>query len=196
MTHKIDWQTLGILAAMFAVALYFWDYTFIYPIKVFVVLLHEIGHGVVAVFTGGHIKEINLSSNLGGECWSAGGWRFLVLPAGYLGSLFFGGLIMVTAARTKWDKWISMMIGIIIFGFTVVYVRSWFGFGFGIVFSVLLFLAGLKLPEKVNDILLKFLGLTSCMYAVLDIKSDLIDRTVPGSDAYAMSQEFFLPAIF
>ena len=57
-------------------------------------------------------------------------------------------------------------------------------------------MAGKFLPEAVNDIWLKFLGLTSTMYAIIDIKEDLISRTVPGSDAYALSNELFLPPVF
>ena len=49
-------------------------------------------------------------------------------------------------------------------------------------------LAGNYLSDKVNDTLLKFIGLTSTCYAIIDIKEDLISRTVPGSDAYAMSE--------
>jgi hypothetical protein len=196
MNYKIDWTTLWILIAMFVGVLYFWDFTFMYPLKVFVVLLHEMSHGFAAVITGGSIDHIELSSNLGGVCWSSGGSRFVILSAGYLGSLLLGGLIMIAAARICWDRWITLSIGVIVVLITLIYVRTAFGVLFGFIFGIALILASKYLPEKVNDLLLKFIGLTSAMYAVIDIKEDLISRTVPGSDAYALSQEFFLPAIF
>ncbi|MFH1808071.1 MAG: M50 family metallopeptidase [Pseudomonadota bacterium] len=194
--QRIDLKVLGPLIGMFLLALFFWDWAFMYPIKVFVVLLHELGHGLAAVVSGGEIVRIELSANLGGVCWSRGGWTLLVLPAGYLGSMFFGGLILVGAARTRHDRLISMGLGVMVLLVTVLYVRSLFGFVFGLGFGLLLVGLGRWAPEQINDLWLKFLGLTSSMYAVIDIKEDLISRTVPGSDAWAMSKAFLLPPVF
>jgi hypothetical protein len=46
-----DVQTIAILSAMFVVAVVFWHSYLIYPIKVFVVILHEFRHGLAAVLT-------------------------------------------------------------------------------------------------------------------------------------------------
>ena len=35
---------------------------------------------------------------------------------------------------------------------------------------------------------MKFLGMTSCMYVIIDIREDLIQRTNVGSDADAIAQ--------
>ncbi len=196
MAKKTDWKTLGTLVAMFLAALFFWDYPFLYPIKLFVVLLHEVGHGLAAVLTGGHIEHIEINQNLGGVCWSSGGIRLLVLPAGYLGSMLFGGLILVSASRSRHDKLLSMALGGITLALVILFVRNLFGFLFGLGFGLALVGAGRYLSPGFNDLLLKFLGLTSCLYAVIDIKEDLISRTVPGSDAYQMSRELFLPPVF
>jgi len=48
---------------------------------------------------------------------------------------------------------------------------------------------------KINDLVLNLLGLTSMLYAILDIKDDLITRTVHDSDASAMSQIIPLPPV-
>ena len=48
---NIDVQTIGILSVMFVVAVIFWHSYLIYPIKVFVVILHEFSHGLAAVLT-------------------------------------------------------------------------------------------------------------------------------------------------
>lgn len=188
-------QALG-LALMFVFALVFWDWLFMYPLKVFVVLLHELGHATAAVLTGGSVDRIELSPRLGGLCWSRGGIRWLVLPAGYLGSMLFGGLILWIAARSRRDRFWAMGLGVFVLLVTLLLVRSLFGFVFGLLFALALIAMGKFLPDAVNDLVLRFLGLTSAMYAVIDIKEDLISRTVPGSDAYAMSQELFLPPVF
>jgi hypothetical protein len=189
-------RDVGILLALLAVTFLFWDSPALYPVKAFVVLLHELGHGLAAVLTGGRIERIELSSDLGGVCWSRGGWRLLVLPAGYLGSMLFGGLILLAAARSRNDRVLAAGLGLGVLALTVVFVRSLFGVVFGLAFGAALILAAWWLPRAVNDLLLRFLGLASILYAVIDIKEDLVSRTVPGSDAYAMSRELFLPPIF
>ncbi len=196
MAGRTDWKSLITLVAMFIVALVFWDYAFLYPVKLFVVLLHELGHGMAAILTGGRIDHIEISSNLGGACWSSGGMRLVVLPAGYLGSMLFGGLILVGAARSRHDKLIAIAIGVATLALVALFVRNLFGMVFGVAFGLVLVGAGKFLSPRINDFMLKFLGLTSCLYAVLDIKEDLVSRTVPGSDAYQMSQVLFLPPVF
>ncbi len=189
-------RELVILAGLVAVAFVFWSSWLLYPVKVFVVLLHELGHGVAAVLTGGEVVRIEISSDLGGVCWSRGGWRLAVLPAGYLGSMLFGGLILVAASRVHEDAWLAAGMGVGVLTLTLALVRTLFGVLFGLLFGAALLLAAWGLPRPANDLLVKFLGLTSILYAVIDIKEDLIARTVPGSDAYAMSRELFLPPIF
>jgi len=185
-----------VLAVLLVAAIALWDWPVLYPIRVFVVLLHELGHGLAAVLTGGEIVKIAISPDLGGVCWSRGGIRLLVLPAGYLGSMAFGGLILVAAARIRNDRWLAAGLGLATVILSLVFVRSLFGIVFGLGFGAALLAIARWLPAAVNDVVLKFLGLTSVLYAVVDIKEDLISRTVPGSDAYAMSQALFLPPVF
>jgi len=184
------------LAVLLVAAIALWDWPILYPIRVFVVLLHELGHGLAAVLTGGEIVKIAIGPDLGGVCWSRGGLRLLVLPAGYLGSMAFGGLILVAAARSRNDRWLAAGLGLATALLSLVFVRSLFGIAFGLGFGAALLAVARWLPAAVNDVVLKFLGLTSVLYAVVDIKEDLISRTVPGSDAYAMSQMLFLPPVF
>ena len=52
----------------------------------------------------------------------------------------------------------------------------------------LLAAAGVFLSEQVNDFLLRWIGLTSCIYAILDIKSDVLDRPELRSDAAMLGE--------
>jgi len=192
---NLDWKLISILVIMFIVILIFWNTPFVYPIKILVVLLHEISHGLAAVLTGGRIVKIELSQLEGGACWSAGGIELLVLPAGYLGSMLLGGLILVFASRSKFDKFISGIVGLAVLLITLFFVRNLFGIIWGLLFSAALIATAVFAPGFINDFILKFIGLVSILYAVLDIKSDLIQRTVQGSDAYQMSRIIPLPPI-
>lgn len=190
-------KQLLLLGGLFLAILLMWQAPIlswiIYPIKIFVVLLHEISHGLAAVISGGRIVKIELSHLQGGVCWSAGGLRMLVLPAGYLGSMLWGGIILLVAAKTEKDKLISIILGGLVVLITLLYVRNLFGFIFGVFFGALLILLGVLLPKKINDAILKFIGLTSILYAVLDIGSDLIFRKISGSDAEEMARLTMIP---
>ncbi|MBI4023362.1 MAG: M50 family metallopeptidase [Verrucomicrobia bacterium] len=194
-TIGCDFKGLSLLLAMFAGAVVFWNSPVLYPVKMFTVLLHECSHGLAAVLTGGTLDRIKLDPDLGGVAQLRGGWRVVTLSAGYLGSMFFGGSIMLLAARTRWDRALSLLLGGLVLAVTLAYVRTPFGFGFGLLFGAALILIGWLAPMAVNDLLLKFLGLTSALYAIVDIKEDLISRTVPNSDAYQLSRILPLPAV-
>ena len=175
---------LGGFAVFFGALWFMWDTPAVYPLKIFVVLLHEISHAMVAVATGGTIERIVLDPNQGGACYCPGGNAFMTLTAGYLGRLAWGGL-MVSAAQAKRinSRWVTGAIGLLVVGLTIAYVRSVFGFGFGVAFGLALVIGAAKLSTAVNQGVLLTLGLTSCLYAILDIKSDVLDRPELQSDA-------------
>ena len=176
-------------AAYFSTIWYLWDTPAVYPLKVFVVLLHEISHAMIAVATGGTIERIVLDPNQGGACYCPGGNAFLTLSAGYLGSLAWGGLL-VSAGQMKRinSRWVTGAVGLLVVGLTLAYVRNLFGFWFGLAFGSVLFLGALRLSAAVNQGILLTLGLTSCLYAILDIKSDVLDRPELRSDAAMLGE--------
>ena len=188
---------LGGFALYFVVLWLFWYTPVIYPLKIFVVLLHEISHGAVAVATGGRIEAILLDPREGGACYCPGGSAFLTLSAGYLGSLGWGALILTAARRAgRWARGVTGLIGVLVLALTVLYVRSVFGVLFGLAFGAGLVLVARRLSVEVNRMLLTVLGLTSCLYAILDIKSDVLDRPHLESDAHMLGELTGVPTAF
>ena len=174
-----------------------WDSWLVYPLKILVVFFHELSHGLAAVLTGGSIVEIQLQKEQGGLCITRGGIRFVVLSAGYLGSLVAGGTILLLAARSRNDKAITGTLGVILLAVTLLFVRPWFGFGmlFGLLSAGALVLAAMYLGKVGNDWLLRVIGLVSCLYAVMDIKSDVLDRPEVRSDARMLAEHTGIPTI-
>ena len=170
-----------------------WNTLFVYPLKIFVVFMHEVSHGLAALVTGGKIIEIQINPQQGGHALTQGGSRFWTLTAGYLGSLLWGGLILLLAARTHLDKAISILIGLGMVAISIGFGESTFTYLFGIGFGVVLLAIGFFLPEVVNDWILRVIGVTSCLYAILDIKSDVLDRAHLRSDARMLSEETGIP---
>jgi hypothetical protein len=173
-----------------------WDTPVVYPLKIFVVLLHEVSHALAAVITGGALERIVLDPNQGGATYTLGGSRFMTLSAGYLGSLAWGGL-MTEAARARRIPalWVNGLIGGLVVALTVLFVRSAFGVVFGVAFGLALMAVAGKLSATLNRGLLLTLGLTSSLYAILDIKSDILDRPHLQSDAYMLAELTGIPTL-
>jgi hypothetical protein len=190
-------RRLGFLAGfgLYFVALWLlWDTPVVYPIKIFVVLLHEASHAAALLATGGAVDRITLNHLQGGVTYGVGGNAFITLSAGYLGSLAWGALL-VLLARTRRIPAGAVLTGVgaLVAGLTLVYVRSVFGVLFGLVFGAGLILLSRRLPAVWNRRVLVGLGLTSCLYAVLDIKSDILDRPELRSDAAMLAEMTGIP---
>lgn len=178
-------------------ALWFlWDTPVVYPLKIFVVLLHEVSHALAAVATGGSLSHITLDPGQGGATWTRGGSAFLTLSAGYLGSLGWGALMVegARARRVRADL-VNGLAGGLVVALTLLYVRNGFGLAFGALFGSALVVASRKLSVAANRSLLLTLGLTSSLYAILDIKSDILDRPHLRSDAFMLAELTGIPTV-
>jgi hypothetical protein len=179
--------------AIALLALVLFDTRILYPLRLFVVFLHELSHGLAAVLTGGSIERIELQAQEGGFCVTRGGSRFLTLSAGYLGSLAWGVALLLLGARTRLDRPVVGAMGLLTLLVTVVYVRGLFGFLFGLLAAAALLATARWLPAQASDLLLRVVGTVSCLYAVWDIASDALLRDIPGSDANALGQLTGIP---
>ena len=174
----------------------FWNTPVVYPIQVFVVFLHEISHGIMAIATGGSIQRITLNPRLGGACYCGGGNAFLTLSAGYLGSLLWGGLILEVGRRSgRRAHRVTTALGVFTLAVTLLFVRSGFGILFGVLFGGFLLAVARLVGAQGNRVLLMGLGLTSCLYAILDIKSDVLDRPYLPSDARMLAELTGVPTV-
>lgn len=195
-TAKARFRFLAGFAAFFAALWFLWDTWLVTPLKLFVVMLHEISHGLAALATGGQIQKIVVTPDLGGACYCGGGDAFITLSAGYLGSLLWGAALVLVAARFgRRSPWITGTIGVFIGLVTVLYVRNPFGLLVGLGFAFGLIAAARYLSPVANTRVLWVLGLTSCLYAVLDIKSDVLDRPELRSDARMLAEMTGVPTV-
>lgn len=183
-------------AAFFAALWYFWYTPVVYPLKIFVVLLHELSHAVALWMTGGSVESISLDPRQGGLTVGRGGIAFVTLSAGYLGSLVFGGLLM-TGARSSRIRSGTLLafVGFTVLVLTALFIRGGFGIGYGALTGAALLLGAKYLSAVWASRLIMALGLTSVGYAILDIKSDIIDRPGIRSDAAMLAELTGVPTL-
>jgi hypothetical protein len=72
-----------------------------YPFRLLLTLVHELGHGLTALATGGEFLRFVVFADGSGLAYTAGGWRLLVVPAGYLGAAAFGAALILAARSPR-----------------------------------------------------------------------------------------------
>ena len=180
------WQLIALIGLVFAL----WPTPVIIPLKILIVFLHELSHAGMTVLTGGEVISLSVSSNQGGAVWSRGGSRFLILTAGYLGSLLIGLVLLIGSLRTNADRAMMGIFGGLMILVTLLYVREPFAIAFCLGTGVAMLLTARFLPHDVNDLILRVIGLTSMIYVPYDIFSDTIARSSLQSDARMLADEF------
>ncbi len=185
---------LGILAFIAILCFFLWDTEIVYPIKLFVVLTHEISHGLAAILSGGKIQAVQINEYLGGECISEGGSKLFIAASGYLGSFVFGAVLFLSAYNKRLAIWSCTIISIILLLFTANFMYGGIGIALSMMYTVLLFLSPRFFKPVANTYLLKVLGLVSILYVLIDIKEDLLTLRIQPSDAQLLADMTGIPS--
>ena len=85
------------------------------------------------------------------------------------------------------------LIGLFTLGVTLIYVRTLFGFAYGLLAAATFLFVAAKLKPAASEMLLAAVGVMSCLYAVWDIASDVLLRDIPSSDAAALANLTGIP---
>ncbi|MCF2906468.1 M50 family metallopeptidase [Octadecabacter sp. CECT 8868] len=189
---KGHWQLLVLAALLFAL----WDTDYVWPLRVMIVLFHELSHAGIALLTGGEVLELTINRREGGQVSFRGGSYIWTAMAGYLGSLFIGVCLFLMGVHTRLDRYVTIGLGLIILLTTVLFVREWFAIAFMTVTAVALIAMGWKLPRQISDLFLRLIGLVSMLYVPWDIAVDTIftgNRTsLMATDAQAIAYQLGL----
>ncbi len=170
--------------------------TVLYPFRLFVTYVHEAGHGSAAILTGGRFIGFEVFANGTGQATTAGGSRFLILPAGYLGAALFGAVLFYLTNTVRFSRSISAGLGVGLIAFSFIFGRfSPTAFVVGIGFGALLMLIGWKAGRDINILTLNMLALMTALNAVLDLFLLVGNSSITlgrlRNDAAAFSAEVF-----
>ncbi|MCE9636486.1 MAG: M50 family metallopeptidase [Planctomycetes bacterium] len=186
--RAIDWKGFALLLAIYVAVAFLWRTPVVYPLRLFVVLLHEMSHAIATLLTGGRIIELQITGNEAGHCVTLGGIDFLVVSSGYLGSLVFGATLLLVATRTRASGYVAALLGVLVAMMAYRFMPGWtFGKGFAM-FTGFVLAALALVPPVAAEVALRIIGVTSCLYVFLDIKNDVLDRDHPMSDAAALER--------
>ncbi|ATF19297.1 M50 family metallopeptidase [Phaeobacter gallaeciensis] len=166
-----------------------WSTPAVLPLRILTVFLHETSHAIVTLATGGEVLNLTIDPYEGGSVTARGGNRFLMLSAGYTGSLLIGAALFVIALRTDWDRKVLALFGALMLLVAAIYIRDLFALGFTLVTGALMLATARYLSLAVNDLILRIIGISSMIYAPLDIWDDTIARSYLRSDARMMAEE-------
>jgi hypothetical protein len=196
-------EEVSVIIGLACVTMVLWDVPLVrqvlYPFRLFNTFVHELGHGIAATATGGTFKYLIVNPNMSGEAWTAGGNRFIIASSGYLGSMLFGGaLIVVTSWENVTASGVFFCLGVGFGILCVLFVRNCFGLLMSIVLTVGLLAAGVYLEAPWDGYLLLFLAVQATLNA-LNSLVHLLKVTARKeksiNDAAAMAEIFPLPAM-
>ncbi|MFC1960038.1 M50 family metallopeptidase [Chloroflexota bacterium] len=200
-------RSLGLAIIAFVLVLLIWQISqlsvVLIPFRYFVTTIHELGHGLTALISGGQFIKYEVYPSGAGVATTAGGTRWLVTSAGYVFTAFFGAVLLFLVNRTRYTKAIAMGLGIGFAVVTVIFARNPTALGAGILTAGGLMLLGWKGPVWLVTLILNILAFLTALNALLDIwgllnslNTNVVLRlgNVPN-DAYAMAQHIpILPA--
>jgi hypothetical protein len=142
----------------------------LYPFRLFVTYVHEAGHGTMALLTGGRFLAFEIFPSGAGQALTAGGSRFLILPAGYLGAAIFGAVLFYLTNTVRYSRSISVALGVGLLVFSAMFGRfSIAALVVGVAFAAVLMVIGWKANRDINILVLNMLAILTGLNAVLDL---------------------------
>ncbi|XP_043809968.1 uncharacterized protein LOC110603212 isoform X2 [Manihot esculenta] len=164
--------TIGVFSL---VILALWRTILMTPFKLITVFLHEASHAIACKLTCGQVEGIQVHANEGGVTQTRGGVYWLILPAGYLGSSFWGMALILASTNLTTARIAAGCLAVALL--VVLFVaKNWTLRGLCIGFIIFLAIIWL-LQETTKVRILRYVIL------FIDIYDDLISRRVHSSDA-------------
>ncbi len=166
--------------------------------------VHELGHGLGALMTGGSFLKMIVSPDFSGTAHTAvsgQGARVVVILSGLLAPAFVGGGLLVLSRGFRQSR---LALGLLTFGLILTGVL-WAGDGFtritvlaaGLIIGLLAFRA----PPHIRQIAAQMIAISICLNAVTHIDYFFMRGGVSGgramtSDTGALAQIIGLPHLF
>lgn len=176
---------LAVVGVYTVVILALWRTVLLTPFKLITVFLHEASHAIACKLTCGDVEGIQVHANEGGVTQTRGGIYWLILPAGYLGSSFWGMALILASTNLLTARIAAGCLALALF-IVLFIAKNWTLRGLCIGFIIFLAIVWLLQETTTVRILryvILFIGVMNSLFSVYDIYDDLISRRVHSSDA-------------
>nr|TKV96800.1 hypothetical protein SEVIR_9G452800v2 [Setaria viridis] len=186
------------------VILLLWRTFLLTPFKLITVFLHETSHALACKLTCGDllpttrsrhyiysvlmpdkVEGMQVHANEGGVTQTRGGIYWIILPAGYLGSSFWGMIFILASTNLLTTR---IAAGCFILALVIVlfvadnWFLRWLCIGF-VVFIAVVWVIQEFTSFHILKYVILFIGVMNSLFSVYDIYDDLISRRVHSSDA-------------
>lgn len=144
----------------------------LYPLNLFTTYVHEAGHALATVMSGGDVISFTVALDGSGLTTRAGGWNWLIGPAGYLGAALFGSVLFYVINRfPRVTNPVAVVSGVAMALFTIFFSGGNFlalllGVGFGMVMMAL----GLRAHPVATMFVLNVLAVSTALEAFFDLR--------------------------
>lgn len=180
-----------------------------YPFRLLLTIVHELGHGLAALLTGGEFVRFQIAANGSGLALTAGGWRLIVIPAGYLSVALFGAGLILLGRSYRWSRIAMATIGVGVmlltlrYGVPTIFSGQLFN-GLlttvsGLIWGGILLAIALRAGAGWVIFLLHFVAIQAGLTAFTDLFTVIGLSTrffnAPANDALSMAELTFIPAI-
>jgi hypothetical protein len=191
------WRGL-LLAAVAGVFVWFWGSLWVWPFKMLVVTFHELSHAAAAILSGGEVLSMGISPNEAGFTKTRGGIPWVILNAGYLGSLAWGAGLLYASKSPERARTTATLLAALLAFVTIWFMRPIFSFGtlFSGFVVLGLLVTGRLASGEAAAFSLRAIGVFSVLYAFFDIQSDVLHRGPTGTtDATMLADLTGVPAM-
>jgi hypothetical protein len=199
---------LPLAAALSAFALG-WLGPLAYPLRLLTTIVHELGHGLAALLTGGAFLRFVVFPDGSGLAYTSGGIPWLIIPAGYVGAALVGAALIGVGRSVRASRLALGAIGALLALLTLRYalptlLSAQFLGGLltlaaGVGLGALLLLAAWRAEARWSLFLLNLVAFWVGLSALGDLGALVTVATSQGvtaSDAHAMARLTFLPPVF
>ncbi len=139
----------------------------LYPVTLLVTFLHEFGHALGGILTGGRVAGLNIAADGSGYTTTVGGNRAVILMGGYLGSAVLGNLLFFIGARQRQLTQATLLVLAVLMALVAFFwFESFQSTGLLLVFAAILAFIAMKTTWD-QDVLM-FLGLAAVLYIIQD----------------------------
>jgi hypothetical protein len=172
---------LGMALAVLVVVFLWWT-PLLFPFRIFTTAAHEVSHALASIIMGGGAGDIKLFWNGGGvtQVGITGTLGAIVVySAGYLGSVIFGGLLLLQSKKAATRRRVLWLITAGLLLVTVFFIRDLSSLAMVAIVAGLAGLAAYRAPNIIVTFVINVLALLSCLYSLMDLFWLIISSTNP-----------------